>query len=66
MSAAFAEYLAVIDLPQPENLILISLWLDVSMSGDYGDVEFDPMLGVGGLREMGETWRQNLIQKTIR
>lgn len=66
LSAAFAEYLAVNDLPQPENLILISPWLDVSMSGDYDEVEFDPMLGVDGLREMGETWQQGLIRKTIK
>ena len=63
LSAAFAEYLAVNDLPQPENLILISPWLDVSMSGDYDDVEFDPMLGVDGLREMGETWAADLDPK---
>lgn len=63
LSAAFAEYLAVNDLPQPENLILISPWLDVSMSGDYDEVEFDPMLGVDGLREMGETWAAGLDSK---
>ncbi|WP_407424583.1 alpha/beta hydrolase [Methanobrevibacter sp.] len=63
LSAAFCEYLATNDLPQPANLILISPWLDVSMSGDYDDVEFDPMLGVDGLREMGETWAGNLDPK---
>ena len=62
LSAAFCEYLAVMDLPQPENLFLISPWLDVSMSGNY-DVEFDPMLGVDGLREMGETWAAGLDSK---
>ena len=66
LSAAFSEYLAVIDLPQPENLILISPWLDVSMSGDYDDVEFDPMLGVDGIREMGETWAGELDSKDYR
>ena len=63
LSAAFAEYLAAIDLPQPENLILVSPWLDVSMSGNYDEVEFDPMLGVDGLREMGETWAAELNPK---
>lgn len=63
LSAAFSEHLAVIDLPQPKNLILISPWLDVSMSGDYDEVEFDPMLGVDGLREMGETWAGDLDSK---
>ena len=63
LSAAFAEYLAVIDLPQPENLILISPWIDVSMSGDYDEVEFDPMLGVDGAREMGKVWAGELDPK---
>jgi acetyl esterase/lipase len=63
LSVAFCEYLAVMNLPQPENLILISPWLDVSMSGDYDNVEFDPMLGIDGLREMGETWAAGLDSK---
>ena len=33
------------------------------MSGDYDDVEVDPMLGVDGLREMGETWAAELDPK---
>lgn len=33
------------------------------MSGDYDKVEFDPMLGVDGLREMGEKWAGNLDSK---
>ena len=63
LSAAFCEYLSLNDLPQPENLILISPWVDVSMSGDYDDVEFDPMLGVDGIRKMGETWAGELDSK---
>lgn len=63
LSAAFSEHLAVIDLPQPQNLVLISPWLDVSMSGNYDEVEFDPMLGIDGLREMGETWAGELDPK---
>lgn len=66
LSASFAEYLAVIDLPQPESLILISPWIDVSMSGDYDEVEFDPMLGIDGAREMGETWAGDLDTKDYR
>ena len=63
LSAAFCEYLAIKGLPQPKNLILISPWVDVSMSGDYDDVEFDPMLGIEGLRKMGETWAGDLNPK---
>jgi acetyl esterase/lipase len=33
------------------------------MSGDYDEVEFDPMLGIDGLREMGETWAAELDPK---
>ena len=63
LSAAFCEYLAVKELPQPKNLILISPWVDVSMSGNYDEVEFDPMLGVDGLREMGKAWAGDLNPK---
>ncbi len=38
LSVAFCEYLAVNNYSQPEKLILISPWLDVSMSGDYDEV----------------------------
>ena len=63
LSAAFAEYLAVKDLPQPENLILISPWVDITMSGDYDKVEYDPMLGVDGARELGKPWAGDLDPK---
>jgi acetyl esterase/lipase len=62
-SAAFCEYLAVNDMPQPENLILISPWVDMSMSGDYDDVEYDPMLGIEGAREIGKAWAGDLDTK---
>ena len=63
LSAAFCEYLAENDLPQPKNLILISPWVDISMSGDYDSVEYDPMLGIDGARKMGESWAGNLDTK---
>ena len=63
LAAAFSEHLALNNMSQPKNLILISPWVDVSMSGDYDKVEFDPMLGVDGLREMGETWAGDLDSK---
>ena len=64
LSASFCEYLDVNDLKQPKHLILISPWVDVSMSGDYEEYEeIDPMLGVDGLREVGEIWAGNLDTK---
>ena len=46
----------------PEELILISPWVDLTMSnGDLADyVEVDPMLGIDGLRRMGEVWAGGL------
>lgn len=66
LTAAFSEYLAVKGSPQPQNLILISPWVDVSMSGVYDDVEFDPMSGVEGPREMGKAWAGDLDTKDYR
>lgn len=67
LSAAFSEYLAENELTEPEHLILISPWVDVSMSGDYDDyIDLDPMLGVDGLREMGEAWAGDLDTKDYR
>ena len=65
-TASFCEYLAANNLPQPKNIILISPWVDVSMSGDYDDVEYDPMLGVDGAREMGKAWAGDLDPKDYR
>ena len=67
LSASFCEYLGENDLTQPKHLILISPWVDVSMSGDYEEYEeLDPMLGVDGLREMGEAWAGDLDLKDYR
>ena len=63
LSVAFAEYLAVNDLAQPEHLILLSPWIDISMSGDYDEVEFDPIGGIDALREMGKAWAGDLDPK---
>lgn len=63
LSAAFCEHLAVIDLPQPENLILISPWIDISMSGDYDGVDPDSIGSADALREMGKSWAGDLDLK---
>ena len=66
LSAAFCEYLASIGFEQPQHLILISPWVDVSMSGDYDDyMECDPALGVE-VREFGESWAGDLDIKDYR
>lgn len=66
LAVAFCEYLAANDLPQPENLIAISPWIDISMSGDYDEAEFDPIGGKDALREMGKAWAGDLDLKDYR
>ena len=67
LSAAFSEYLGENDLPESEHLVLISPWVDVSMSGDYGKYEDrDPMIGIDGGREMGKAWAGDLDTKDYR
>lgn len=62
LAAAFCEYLNEINIPQPDKMILLSPWLDVSMSNpeieDYESA--DPMLSAYGLIEMGKCWAGDL------
>lgn len=62
LALGLAEALRDQGEPCPEELILISPWVDVSMSNrdieDY--VTLDPMLGIDGLRRMGEVWANGL------
>ena len=46
----------------PEELILISPWVDVTMSNPDMPryLEHDPMLGIDGTRRMGEVWANGL------
>lgn len=57
-AAAFCQYLNRHDIPGPQKLILISPWLDLSMSGNnYKKYEaVDPILKVEGLIVMGKAW----------
>lgn len=67
LAAAFCEYLATNELAEPDHLILLSPWVDVSMSGDYDEyMDIDSMLGVDGLIEMGKAWAGGLDTKDYR
>lgn len=59
---SFCQYLNTIDLPQPDNIIVFSPWVDISMSDDY-DSSRDPILGEVGLREIGKAWAGDLDTK---
>lgn len=58
LAAGYCEYLSYTGQRQPGNLILISPWVDVTMSNpkiaDY--VDTDPMLAPEGLKLFGERW----------
>ena len=62
LAAGFCEYLAAQGYPQPARLVLISPWVDATMSGKNYDAyeKADPMLGVKGLIVMGESWAGDL------
>lgn len=62
LSAAFCEYLNEIGLEQPDNMILLSPWLDISMSNPaMAELEdADPMLSVDGLVKIGKLWAGEL------
>ncbi len=58
LAAGFCEYLYASGLPVPEQVILFSPWLDVTMSNEkISDYErYDPLLSSVGLIEAGILW----------
>ncbi len=68
LALSFCEYLANYDLPQPQNLILLSPWLDVTLSHPqiYDYEKKDPMLAIEPLREIGLMWSSSLDPKDYR
>ena len=62
LALGLAEVLRDRGDPAPEELILISPWVDLTMSNSdmARYVDLDPMLGIDGLRRMGEVWADGL------
>ncbi len=58
LALAYAEYLLKNDMEQPDEIIVFSPWVDVSMSAmDHTPYEAsDPMLEVPGTVEAGKAW----------
>lgn len=58
LALVMAQQLGVRELSQPDDIVLISPWLDVSMSnpGIGALTDRDPMLAVYGLEEAGRLW----------
>ena len=62
---SFCQYLKTIDLKQPNNIVVFSPWVDISMSNVH-DSSNDPILGEVGLREIGKSWAGDLDTKDYR
>ncbi len=62
LALGLAEVLHTGNHPEPEELILISPWVDVSMTNPDmpAYLKKDPMLGIDGCRRMGEVWAGDL------
>ena len=62
---SFCQYIKSINLRQPDNIIVFSPWVDISMSDSY-DSKSDPILGDVGLRQIGKSWAGDLNTKDYR
>lgn len=62
---SFAMYLRDREIPQPKNIIMMSPWLDISLSNPdtYEDAKNDYMCGVDGTRYCGVLWSDGLDSK---
>lgn len=58
---ALAQWLLKKELPQPQDIILLSPWLDITMENPEAArlEERDPMLGIYGLVQMGKSYAGN-------
>lgn len=68
MTLSLAQIIRDEGLPQPEQLILLSPWLDASMSNDALSAldKRDPILGIQGLRDAGLMYAGDLSTKDTR
>lgn len=62
---AFAQYLKTINLPQPKNVIMLSPWLDITMSNKLIEQyeRLDTSLSAAGLIVNGRAWAGSLDPK---
>ena len=57
---SFCQHLKAIDLPQPNNIVVYSPWVDIALSNPPYDNDSDSILGEIGLREIGKSWAGEL------
>ena len=68
LALSFNEYLAINNLKQPNDLILLSPWLDITLSSEKIETyeKKDPMLSCEPLREIGMLWANDIDPKDYR
>ena len=62
---SFCQHLNRVNLSQPDNVVVFSPWVDVSMDNDH-DSKSDPILGEVGLRQIGKSWAGDLDTKNYK
>ena len=62
---SFCQHLNRVNLSQPDNVVVFSPWVDVSMDNVY-DSKSDPILGEVGLRQIGKSWAGDLDTKNYK
>lgn len=60
LALALTEYLAEKKVALPQKLVLLSPWLDVDMTGEYGNEKDDPALSLTELKTFGASYRADL------
>ena len=63
---SFCQHLKRMDLPQPNNIVVFSPWVDITLSNPPYDNDSDPILGEIGLREIGKSWAGDLDAQDYR
>ena len=57
---SFCQHLKETNFPQPNNIVVYSPWVDITLSNPPYDNDSDPILGEIGLREIGKAWAGEL------
>jgi len=65
LALGFTQYLKELEIKLPYKLILISPWVDISMTNPELEKyeKIDPMLSIYGLKEIGKAWAKDLDVK---
>ena len=63
---SFCQHLKETDFPQPNNIVVYSPWVDITLSSPPYENDSDPILGEIGLREIGKSWAGDLDAQDYR